>query len=503
MPSGLHDLGVQLLLLSGALLLAWALLADWVRQRVPSRRQRRCPKCWYDLSHTPGLRCSECGCEAKRERKLFKAKRRWWLAAFAMLLLLGSYALHVTPDVRARGWVAAVPTTALIVGLPWWVSEHPVYVPLDDLATQNQTVRSSWLREHRIAMLNDLLDRIVNDKLPYWQRWLSFHYALRSTKWNGLSRWDTAPEERAPLDASARVLLAMAQQWQGDQPVRDLRLAQAYWDRYFEYLVQYRTVWAEDVPYRINIRPIAPFTGRSYLRTVRITSNVSDSVHDRRVSPVSFCDSGWGPCHWGDSTLEIGLVDIDQQTIELTFEVIQRHRTGWDRITGNPIYDDQTLWTRQLTIPVDVVASPTEAIAPYDNAELADYLRDSLRPVMGSQSAPLRVAFAKNYYVRSANATLTSWPKGVALGIVIEVCAGDDVVLANTSWSSRSSLGIHQGGERLDLDGDRDRFNGRESNEGWTVRVRSDPALALRAMNATMYWDGEVVISLEELLKRR
>ncbi|MEM7230145.1 MAG: hypothetical protein AAF432_15165, partial [Planctomycetota bacterium] len=30
--------------------------------------QRRCPKCWYDMSHTPGLTCGECGRTAKKER---------------------------------------------------------------------------------------------------------------------------------------------------------------------------------------------------------------------------------------------------------------------------------------------------------------------------------------------------------------------------------------------------------------------------------------------------
>ena len=55
-----------------------ALFTDWVLQRIC--KIRRCPKCGYDLSHTPGLTCSECGYTAKRERKLYKARKRWRLA---------------------------------------------------------------------------------------------------------------------------------------------------------------------------------------------------------------------------------------------------------------------------------------------------------------------------------------------------------------------------------------------------------------------------------------
>ena len=33
----------------------WAIFADKARGR------RRCPRCWHDLSRTPGLTCSECG----------------------------------------------------------------------------------------------------------------------------------------------------------------------------------------------------------------------------------------------------------------------------------------------------------------------------------------------------------------------------------------------------------------------------------------------------------
>ncbi len=57
--------GIGLLALA---LLYWSLLHDRARGR------RRCLKCWYDMSRTPTLTCSECGWTAKREKKLVKTR---------------------------------------------------------------------------------------------------------------------------------------------------------------------------------------------------------------------------------------------------------------------------------------------------------------------------------------------------------------------------------------------------------------------------------------------
>lgn len=99
------------------LTLGWALMADLVVQRV--RKRRRCPRCWYDLSHTPSLTCSECGYKAARDRTLFKARRRWRVVLFlALPMLLGAYALKVAPRVKDRGWIAAFPNTYLVFFAP-------------------------------------------------------------------------------------------------------------------------------------------------------------------------------------------------------------------------------------------------------------------------------------------------------------------------------------------------------------------------------------------------
>ena len=505
--------GIQLLLWGGLLLLLYALFADALRQRVPSRRRRRCPKCWYDLSHAPppGLRCSECGFEAARERSLFKARRHWRLAIFALVAIIAGHGCNVASDVRARGWVAAVPATVLIAGLPLWEPylSDALFPPP---APMNESEPPSWLHKHRTALLRELTERIAGESLPSWQRWMAFHYALRTTRWNGLWPGHAAPEELSPIDASAVVLITIAKSWRGDRLVRDLDLAQAYWDRYFEHFIQYRTVWPEGVPYSVRIRGSKPFQTRSYapdsgrpyhVRHVRMASARPGAEQDLHAPLFFVCDTGRGPCHWGEGgTVVIGMIDPDQETVELTFQVVRREQT-WGNATGDPVdREEKILWSRHLSVPVELVASPQEAITPYSSGAFDEFIRDSLRPAEGPHSAPLRVTLSGNLDFQNPDATFAAWPDDLALGVVIEVCDGDEVVLSNAAWSSRTHPGLVRY-ERLDLDGDRDRFNTRATDEGWFVRVRSDPALALRAMEPTRYWDGEVVLPLEEFLLRR
>ena len=82
------------------------------------RRVRRCPKCWYDMSHTPGLRCSECGYLGPRERSLWKWRfRKPWIVA-TFVFATSSYALGVAPTVHQHGALSLVPTSILISYLP-------------------------------------------------------------------------------------------------------------------------------------------------------------------------------------------------------------------------------------------------------------------------------------------------------------------------------------------------------------------------------------------------
>lgn len=89
---------------------------------------RRCRRCWYDMSGTPGLMCPECGAAASKESRLFGRRRRWWLATLGVVLLLGAGPVALWPKIHRDGWWSITPRTVLIwmwpEKVPGWLIPH-------------------------------------------------------------------------------------------------------------------------------------------------------------------------------------------------------------------------------------------------------------------------------------------------------------------------------------------------------------------------------------------
>jgi len=111
-----HTLGWTLAGL-GLLLALWALF--WDR----SRGRKRCPKCWYSMvgaveSEGGSLTCPECGRNLNNRKTLLRTRRRWRQALLAILICMLGYGSHLTSAVNRYGWIAAVPTTVLVLTVP-------------------------------------------------------------------------------------------------------------------------------------------------------------------------------------------------------------------------------------------------------------------------------------------------------------------------------------------------------------------------------------------------
>ncbi len=163
----MHDLALEIaawaLTIAGLAVIAWALF--WDR----SRGRRRCPKCWYDMDGAKAdgdgrLTCSECGRVVRRERRLFKTRRRWWRALAGVCVLGLAYAAVAYPRVRDRGWVGAVPTTGLVLA-------HPL---LADLAPRDAYTYPAPVDANAVWLLGEeLATRVRDEDIHKWHaQWI-------------------------------------------------------------------------------------------------------------------------------------------------------------------------------------------------------------------------------------------------------------------------------------------------------------------------------------------
>lgn len=158
----------------------WALF--WDR----SRGSKRCPKCWYDMSAAPGLCCSECGHTVRNDKGLCRTRRRWRWTALGAVLFLGCYVV-TSQRVRDRGWIALVPTSALIFTMPKLEnSNEKLYDELIGRMDADELWQWQW---------GWLLERCVGEDPPWkltistrdsWPSgsdvWFSVEWSRRSTK---------------------------------------------------------------------------------------------------------------------------------------------------------------------------------------------------------------------------------------------------------------------------------------------------------------------------------
>ncbi|NNF41545.1 MAG: hypothetical protein HKN62_00580 [Phycisphaerales bacterium] len=133
--------------ISGIVALLGLLIAARALFRDRSRGRPRCPRCWYERTGSPEGPCPECGHVVKRERKLYKTRRRWRYAVLGILLLLLGLGGVWGQQVRANGWIEATPTAAYIVALPH-LGESIAYKEL--LARVNSGELRQW--EYRLLV---------------------------------------------------------------------------------------------------------------------------------------------------------------------------------------------------------------------------------------------------------------------------------------------------------------------------------------------------------------
>ncbi|MGE3106810.1 MAG: HEAT repeat domain-containing protein [Phycisphaerales bacterium] len=107
------DLIMLARLAGGTLALVAIVLTIWSIRGDRARGRRRCPACWYDMALVPGITCPECGKSARRERRLFRTRRRWRVLMFSIMLLLLGAATWLSPLAWSGAWIHYTPPVVL------------------------------------------------------------------------------------------------------------------------------------------------------------------------------------------------------------------------------------------------------------------------------------------------------------------------------------------------------------------------------------------------------
>ncbi len=442
MAIDVFNLAAIVLVWVAAALAAFALLGDALAQRVKrlsGTARKRCPKCWYDLSQTAAgdaghVTCSECGYRVRRERQLYRGRRRWGLVALAMLLLLGSYAVHVTPGVRERGMVAAVPTTGLILALPWIESMHDLLA--EELLEHRADPSVLWPVQEWLLVERCL--RGDQARRPISEEWLSFYgLMLHELKRN-------SPQEPYWL-GRAEALVEVNIRTRPTWPVGIPLYGQWSLDR-----------WNQHAFYDIVIEPLD-----HGLASTRV---VAEPPRAYRFDPS-----------WSDHRILLGTPDSSSALLRYRAEVS---------------IGDFDLRSHDVHVPIRFVASVDDVLEPVSSTLVEDWLAGELRPVLiGYEGSD---EFAVQLWKKWSLYGIPDEVEHLTFAFRIEVICSAEVVGEAFAWFEFESgaYPAFSAPVRLDWRDEKKRVFSRD--EKWTVRLCGDANTALRNIDSDRYWSGDI-----------
>jgi len=493
-------------------LLAWlglavfllALCADSIRQRVHKRR--RCPKCWYDLSHTPGLACSECGYTAKRERKLYKARKRWRLVWLAIVLLLGSYGLRVTPTVRDRGWPAVVPTTVLIVIAPYLTLECESFVSPG--AAQRRYVlglSETWNESlpeiqkppdpsfEAALFIECYWNRFDKSQLSRWQVWLARQV---------LNRDDGSTSVHPVEYPSLRHRLIAAPNWL-DQP--DKPWLPTYSKRIPRVRIKTRDHWPSSEPIVATVS-IDALHG---IPAVRVIGEPLTGGLDKFEFIAQRQRTHRGMKFDLDRILQLGAISKPVKQIQYRVSIYRGEENSQLNLVRY-----RHLRTTVVNIPRNDRRQMHDIVEPVSNEATTRWLAQHLTP---------RVS-GNRFVIPKQNNFHRRWKEfdGIALACEVTVYHGIRPVGYGTiaceiesftsdhpeelEFLNPSGTGFDEEGQlwmltrdneiSVSIDWINNRFP-RYDDGKWTATLRGDPEIALRNFDCDRYWAGEVTVPLK------
>lgn len=431
--------------------LAWrSLFSDRANGR------RRCPRCWYDLAYSPGMTCAECGYTGRTEADFQRTRRRYGQAAAAILVcVLVAGVVH--ERVNRGGWTSTLPAGILISILPL-SSDHQgdLFKELERRISNDALSEAQLARLMRRAAEGDWFAS------PMDERWMRRYGDLIRTvrrlaapepihTANGVEWPAYTDVERPLLNIPPRLELTTRETWPTGSRAQAQLLFTDWWPRGCE-------------------------------ARVRLTPR--HNAHAE--SEIVIYRSNNAPSRSGAS-VPIGVLGAGEHEIQFDVQV-DRRRPGAHA-------DWQHVATQSLTVATRVEGSlETHLIPIADDDALNTGMREAFT---GSVSrweggpSPVRFRYTPTYTQGSEFA-------GVAIGVSIELRRGDQLARQLDIWwlggpgVPGQTEPMHGLGWEVVLE-DEDLLL-EPVDESWTITIRGDPQLALRAGNAASYWAGSFTV---------
>lgn len=456
----------------------WAIFGDKPRGR------RRCPRCWHDLSGTPGLTCGECGHAARDEHELSRIRRRWGIAAAAVAATAAvASATHLS--ILNASWAGYLPNAVLV--------RLPAMQPLGELPA---AVR----RELGVRTLTRSLDA---EELLVLVRGLASHGPLGAAEDPAAALLGTvAASTPAELDADPSLPAHAALERAG--ALREWRAAMEALLRSIPPWVEITAParWPHGEPAVAFVRATA-WGARTEWRIRRRGDRgpwlVGAGIAGLRHQP-------------GPAAVDAGAIDQGGR-LRADFDFQVRHGDhegggGWGPwIPAAPRSVDAEVPPMDGGGLVDATGPDLDAVVARALDSPLILWNDPARPVAFRIGT---AQFGEGPPVDGAEDAPPTRPRPVAFGMVIELRDGDTVRrrmrLATTSWRNEPAWlleledapGLAQLRERAaESGGDTVDF------PGWTVVVRSDRRVALTALarwqagpgvTTEACWSGAVVL---------
>ena len=394
------------------------------------------------MSGAENLCCPECGHTAGSERRLLATRRRWRWAGVAMALLMAGTYAAVTPKARRDGWLSLLTNGMLIRLLPLSDSPSaPVPSELRGRIQQNALSRRDWER---------LFDRIVagdRHARPPTKAWQDKYWGL------------------VPFYMIAQAYFRTDQE--AHEAVRKLYQLPP------SYKLVTRPVWPEGLPLYVHA---------TYDTWWPLVNAFAMRVQPRLpgATPVMLFGGAAGP-----TAIEFGELTGPMEDV-LTFDVVlyQRHWMG-----------DHSEWTEIGTdvarVPVKIAGRLADIMTPVRAWQIDELLRTQAR------AHAFRFDAQDHFVVEiDTRCTRRAMCDRFAFGVRGEFLLEGEVVAWTTYWWDAGADGFEFYSFQNPIEGDVDRLRRMAPRERWSLRLRSDPEIAVRVVNRDLYWEGEVTIPL-------